>query len=183
VTCFQHHPSDAFSFEISTHKVKQYRDTGTGTARYLFFHLCANILNTEIYNMKYTAIATIAISTIACAAAFTTGKPAFSRGSVSVKMSTEFIDSEIASNDVVIFSKSYCPFCKKTKVLFEDLGVDAKVYELNQMDDGADIQSALLEKTGQNTVPNVFIKGEHIGGNDDCQGAAKAGSLQEKLGL
>lgn len=133
--------------------------------------------------MNYAKIATIAISSIACAAAFTGGNPAFSRPSVAVNMSSDFVNAEIAAHDVVVFSKSYCPFCKKTKDLFEDLKVDATVYELNQMDDGADIQSALLELTGQNTVPNVFIKGEHIGGNDDCQKAAKAGTLQEKIGL
>ena len=29
------------------------------------------------------------------------------------------------------------------------------------------MQAALLEKTGQRTVPNVFINGKHIGGHDD----------------
>jgi glutaredoxin 3 len=32
--------------------------------------------------------------------------------------------------------------------------------------DGGEIQSALSEWTGQTTVPNVFIKGNHIGGCD-----------------
>ena len=84
---------------------------------------------------------------------------------------------------MVVFSKSFCPFCTKTKDLFDDMDIDAKVYELNQMDDGADIQEALLELTGQRTVPNVFIKGEHLGGNDDTQKAAKDGKIAEALGL
>jgi glutaredoxin 3 len=41
----------------------------------------------------------------------------------------------------------------------------------------------LLQMTGQKSVPNVFVKGEHIGGNDDLQKAAREGKLQEKLGL
>lgn len=32
--------------------------------------------------------------------------------------------------------------------------------------DGNDIQAALAEWTGQRTVPNVFIGGQHIGGCD-----------------
>lgn len=32
--------------------------------------------------------------------------------------------------------------------------------------DGSDLQSALAEWTGQKTVPNVFVKGERIGGCD-----------------
>jgi glutaredoxin 3 len=61
--------------------------------------------------------------------------------------------------------------------------VDATIYELNQMDDGADIQAALLEVSGQRTVPNVFVKGEHLGGNDDTQAAARSGKLSEMLGI
>ena len=32
---------------------------------------------------------------------------------------------------------------------------------------GAEVQAALAEKSGQRTVPNVFIQGKHIGGCDD----------------
>jgi len=32
--------------------------------------------------------------------------------------------------------------------------------------DGAELQDALKEWTGQRTVPNVFINGKHIGGCD-----------------
>jgi glutaredoxin 3 len=37
------------------------------------------------------------------------------------------------------------------------------------VDDGSAIQQALSELTGQSTVPNVFIKQQHIGGNSDLQ--------------
>ena len=43
------------------------------------------------------------------------------------------------------------------------------------MGNGADIQNTLKSMTGQSTVPNVWINGKHIGGNDDTQklGASK----------
>jgi glutaredoxin 3 len=93
----------------------------------------------------------------------------------------EFAKSEIASNDVVVFSKSYCPYCTKTKQLFNSMNVNAKVIELDQMDDGNDIQAALLDISGQRTVPNVFIKGTHLGGNDDTQAAARSGKLAKMM--
>lgn len=34
--------------------------------------------------------------------------------------------------------------------------------------DGGDIQEILSELTKQNTLPNVFIKGQHIGGAEDA---------------
>jgi len=63
------------------------------------------------------------------------------------------------------------------------LGIEAKVFELNKMDDGAAIQDALLGMTGQKTVPNVFVKQQHIGGNDDTQAAVNDGKIKELLGL
>lgn len=97
---------------------------------------------------------------------------------------TAFVNKEVAANDVVIFSKTFCPFCKKTKALFADeLKVDASVFELDGRDDGPDIQNALLEITGQKTVPSVWIKGKHIGGSDDTAAANSDGKLKEMLGL
>ena len=82
---------------------------------------------------------------------------------------------------VVVFSKSYCPFCKATKGLMEDLNIEYVAIELDEITDGAAIQSALLEVSGQRTVPNVYVKGMHVGGNDDTQAAAKSGTLQQML--
>jgi glutaredoxin 3 len=50
-------------------------------------------------------------------------------------------------------------------------------------DDGPDLQMALFKMTGQKSVPNVFVKGQHIGGNEETQNAAKEGKLKEMLGL
>ena len=44
---------------------------------------------------------------------------------------------------------------------------------LIELDDGSDIQNALKEITGQTSVPNIFIKREHIGGNSDLQAQKK----------
>lgn len=105
--------------------------------------------------------------------------------SVSLQMSSaeDFAKKEISNNKVVVFSKSYCPYCTATKGLFEDLGVDATVYELNEMNNGQAIQDALLKMTGQRTVPNVFINGQHIGGNDRTQALNSSGKLKVLLGI
>ncbi|KAK4312844.1 hypothetical protein Pmani_015761 [Petrolisthes manimaculis] len=78
----------------------------------------------------------------------------------------EVVDKSIAQNKVMIFSKSSCPFCLKIKDLFKSLNVEYVALELDQINNGAEIQNALLEKSGQRTVPNVYINGEHIGGAD-----------------
>jgi len=75
----------------------------------------------------------------------------------------------IDENGVVVFSKSYCPYCKSTKSLLTGLNAPFFVLELDQVDDGAAIQDALEEVSGQRSVPNIFINKQHIGGNSDIQ--------------
>lgn len=94
---------------------------------------------------------------------------------------TEEIKEIVGGNKVVVFSKDYCPFCKKTKELFDEKGIEYTAVEINLKANAADYQAALLDMTGQGTVPNVFIGGAHLGGNDDTQAAAKSGKLEEML--
>ncbi|KAG7361141.1 glutaredoxin [Nitzschia inconspicua] len=92
------------------------------------------------------------------------------------------IDNLIDSHKVVIFSKSYCPYCSATKKLFNKMKVEGMVViELDQDPRGAEIQQELQRMTGQRTVPNVFVNGSHLGGNSDAQAAAQSGKLQEML--
>ena len=107
-----------------------------------------------------------------------------SRAAGPVFMSLEDdIKDTISKNKVVMYSKSYCPFCNQCKGLFEQKGIydGAEIIELDLVEGGAEIQEALLSITGQRTVPNVFIGGVHLGGNDDTQKAAKSGKLDELL--
>lgn len=73
------------------------------------------------------------------------------------------------SSSPVVFSKSYCPYCQNTKRILDGYGAKYLAYELNQENDGSEIQDALLEISGQRTVPNIFISKKHIGGNSDLE--------------
>jgi glutaredoxin len=74
------------------------------------------------------------------------------------------VSNWISDNDVMVFSKSTCPFCLKVKQMFKAKRIDFAVVELDTMGQpGIDIQTELVNKTGQKTVPNVFIRGKHIG--------------------
>merc|ERR1719498_3463 len=130
----------------------------------------------------------VALSMVTSSTAFAVGqrrlgRVAFAGVRSMMTMSLEDdIKSTISSSDVVVYSKSTCPFCRATKETFKQQGIHATVIELNEVDGGADIQATLLEITGQRTVPNVFIKGQHLGGNDDTQAAVASGKLKEMLG-
>merc|ERR1712106_13447 len=87
------------------------------------------------------------------------------------------VDQNIKDHKVMMFSKSYCPFCNKIKSLFKDLNIEYYALELDLVENGADIQAALAEKSGQKTVPNTYINGEHLGGADDTFKANSEGRL------
>ncbi|ORZ00027.1 glutaredoxin-1 [Lobosporangium transversale] len=91
------------------------------------------------------------------------------------------IDNIINSHDVVMFSKSYCPYCAKAKALLAQHGVKVFIMELDDVENGAAIQAYLKELTGQRTVPNIFINKEHIGGCDDLFKLEKSGQLKALL--
>lgn len=81
------------------------------------------------------------------------------------------LEQIIKDNNVTMFSKSFCPFCKQVKELFESLDIKYYALELDLEANGADIQNALLELSGQRTVPNTYINGKHLGGADDTMKA------------
>lgn len=83
------------------------------------------------------------------------------------------VETLIKSKPVFIASKTYCPYCSATKKLIDEIYPEAYILELDTLDDGDDIQNALLQISGQRTVPNVYINGKHIGGNSDLQALGK----------
>ncbi|KAG9229050.1 putative glutaredoxin [Amylocarpus encephaloides] len=85
----------------------------------------------------------------------------------------------IEENPVAVFAKSYCPYCKATRSLLDEMGAKYYAIDLDQVDDGSDIQAALKEINGQTSVPNIYINKQHIGGNSDLQ--ARKGELKNLL--
>ncbi|KAH9944000.1 glutaredoxin [Epithele typhae] len=91
----------------------------------------------------------------------------------------DLVEETIAGNKIAIFSKSYCPYCKRAKALLTSkfANVETKIYELDEMGEGNAIQGYLSEKTGQHTVPNIFINQKHVGGCDDVMALDSQGKL------
>ena len=64
--------------------------------------------------------------------------------------------------DVTVFTRNGCEFCVRAKGLLNDAGMHYEELVLNR-----DYTEASLRAiTGQSTVPQVFINGEHIGGSE-----------------
>ena len=110
-----------------------------------------------------------------------------------VLKSEKWVDATISANIKTASGGRLCdarftdaaPYCHAAlNTLFEKLKVPRSkvlVLQLNDMKEGADIQAALYEINGQRTVPNIYINGKHIGGNDDLQELRETGELEELL--
>ncbi|WCJ30026.1 Glutaredoxin family protein [Euphorbia peplus] len=94
---------------------------------------------------------------------------------------SDFVKKTISSHKILIFSKSYCPYCARAKRVFKELNQVPYVVELDLREDGQNIQDALGEIIGKRTVPQAFINGKHIGGSDDTVKAYESGKLAELL--
>mmetsp|Transcript_6069 Transcript_6069/g.16539 ORF Transcript_6069/g.16539 Transcript_6069/m.16539 type:complete len:143 (+) Transcript_6069:104-532(+) len=99
----------------------------------------------------------------------------------------QFVQAKIADHEVMVFAKSYCPYCRRAKHLLKEMQqtIDVEVEYMNldtlQGNDGPLIQKSLLDLTGQRTVPNIFIGHEHVGGNSEIQQLNAADRLETML--
>ncbi|XP_014514452.1 monothiol glutaredoxin-S10 [Vigna radiata var. radiata] len=92
------------------------------------------------------------------------------------------IKKTVAENPVVVYSKTWCSYSSEVKSLFNKLGVNPLVFELDEMGpQGPQLQKVLERITGQHTVPNVFIGGKHIGGCSDTLKLYRKGELEPLL--
>lgn len=63
-----------------------------------------------------------------------------------------------------MYSKTNYPFCQMAKDEFRKIRVTFDLVELNEISDGAKQEEILKDISGQSTVPNIFIGGQHVGG-------------------
>lgn len=99
--------------------------------------------------------------------------------------STSWLASLRAKYPIVVFSKSYCPFCTKLKrLLFDKLTIskDAVFWMDHDLQhDELKIDSLLALETKQTSVPNVFIGQAHVGGCDATFALFRSGELYTRL--
>ena len=96
---------------------------------------------------------------------------------------SDYVQQENGSHQVVVWSKTYCPYSRATKDLFRETfpNQEVVVHEIDVESDGYLIQQELQRLTGQRTVPNVFVNGQHLGGNDSTHQAYRSGQLEQLL--
>lgn len=99
----------------------------------------------------------------------------------------ELIEGKVKAKKVMMFSKSYCPYCTMAKKALEHyIGKELKeedyeVLEMENRDDCGELQAELKKITGASSVPRVFINGKFVGGGSEVQALEKSGELKQLL--
>jgi monothiol glutaredoxin len=95
----------------------------------------------------------------------------------------EFIRNEVSGNDVVLFMKGtpqfpMCGFSGQVVQILDHLGVPYK--GLNVLDSG-DLREGIKAYSQWPTIPQLYVKGEFVGGCDIIREMFQAGELQNLL--
>ena len=89
----------------------------------------------------------------------------------------------VESNDVVLFMKGtplfpQCGFSSRAVAILEHCGVDFEGVDVLQ---DMDIRQGIKEFSDWPTIPQLYVKGEFVGGSDIMTEMYQAGELQQLL--
>ena len=92
----------------------------------------------------------------------------------------EYIDSEVKSSDVVLFMKGtpgfpQCGFSGQVVQILDYLGVEYKGVNVLT---SAELRQGIKEYSNWPTIPQLYVKGEFVGGCDIVREMFQAGELQ-----
>ncbi len=95
----------------------------------------------------------------------------------------QFIDNEVKSNEVVLFMKGtpqfpMCGFSGQVVQILDHLGVPYKGLNVLENDE---LRQAIKSYSSWPTIPQLYVKGEFVGGCDIIREMFQAGELQSLL--
>ncbi len=77
-----------------------------------------------------------------------------------------------------MYTTAICPYCNNAKKLLAEKGV---VPEEIRVDREPQLRTEMMAKSGQRTVPQIWIGETHVGGFTDLWALDKAGKLDALL--
>ena len=83
--------------------------------------------------------------------------------------------------NVEIYTGPLCAFCDRAKALLNKKRVSFK--EINLASDPNKMDEMIKKTNGMRTIPQIFIDGQHIGGNDKLRALENEGKLNSLLGI
>ena len=82
---------------------------------------------------------------------------------------------------VKLYTKDYCPYCKRALSLLESYVGEDGFENIDALQNEEEFEE-IKTKTGSQTVPQIFIDDKFIGGCDELFDLHNSGKLKELLG-
>ncbi len=79
---------------------------------------------------------------------------------------------------VQMYATAFCPYCVRARRLLKRKGVE---FEEIRVDKDRDEMRTMIQRSQRTTVPQIFIREQHIGGFDDMAALDRAGKLDPLL--
>ena len=97
------------------------------------------------------------------------------------------IDELVKANEVVLFMKGsasfpMCGFSGRAIQVLKACGVDTKTVKTVNVLDDAEIRQGIKEYSNWPTIPQLYVKGEFVGGSDIMTEMYESGELSNLLG-
>jgi len=80
--------------------------------------------------------------------------------------------------NIEVYSKDWCPYCKKAKAFLKSKGLNFTEIDINQGNN----YEVMQERTGNKTVPQIIINDQSLGGYDDIINLEKRGEFNPLIG-
>jgi monothiol glutaredoxin len=95
----------------------------------------------------------------------------------------QFIENEVKANDVVLFMKGtpqapMCGFSAQVIQILDHLGVNYKGLNVLESDE---LRNGIKSYSNWPTIPQLYVKGEFVGGCDIVREMFQAGELKQLL--
>ncbi len=84
----------------------------------------------------------------------------------------------MASEPVVMYVTSWCPYCARARALLRGKGVAFQEIDVEAQPEQ---RETMIRRSGRSTVPQIFIGERHIGGSDELLELDAAGGLDPLL--
>ncbi|MFM8590174.1 MAG: Grx4 family monothiol glutaredoxin [Limnohabitans sp.] len=94
------------------------------------------------------------------------------------------IDELVKGHDIVLFMKGsasfpMCGFSGRAVQILKACGVDTKGLKTVNVLDDAEIRQGIKEYSNWPTIPQLYVKGEFVGGSDIMMDLYESGELQQ----
>lgn len=81
-------------------------------------------------------------------------------------------------HQITVYTRRFCSFCTAAKSLLQSKGYD---YSEVNLDEDFDLAMEIMRKSGQRTVPQIFVGEQSVGGFQELRASMTDGTFEDLI--